>query len=33
MRRLLSPVSVGVNAARHVLWYLSYHATPRQPHQ
>jgi hypothetical protein len=30
MRRLLSPMSVGVSAARHVLWYLSYHATPRQ---
>jgi hypothetical protein len=26
MRRLLSPVSAGVNAARHVLWYISYHA-------
>ncbi len=32
MRRLLtSPVNVGVSAARHVLWYLSYHAGPRQP--
>jgi hypothetical protein len=31
MRRLLSPVNVGVNAARHVLWYLSYHTGPRQP--
>jgi len=30
MRRLLSPVNVGVSAARHVLWYLSYHAGPRQ---
>jgi len=30
MRRLLSPVNVGVSAARHVLWYLSYHAAPRQ---
>jgi hypothetical protein len=29
MRRLLSPVNVGVSAARHVLWYLSYHAAPR----
>jgi hypothetical protein len=29
MRRLLSPVNVGVTAARHVLWYLSYHAAPR----
>jgi len=33
MRRLLSPVSVGVNAARHVFWYLSYHAAPRHPQQ
>jgi len=30
MRRLLSPVSVGVGAARHVFWYLSYHSSPRQ---
>jgi hypothetical protein len=31
MRRLLTtPVNVGVSAARHVLWYLSYHAAPRQ---
>jgi hypothetical protein len=30
VRRLLSPVNVGVSAARHVLWYLSYHAAPRQ---
>jgi hypothetical protein len=26
MRRLLSPVNAGVSAARHVFWYLSYHA-------
>jgi hypothetical protein len=26
MRRLLSPVTAGVGAARHVLWYLSYHS-------
>jgi hypothetical protein len=26
MRRLLTPVTAGVSAARHVLWYLSYHA-------
>jgi hypothetical protein len=32
MRRLLSPVNVGVSAARHLLWYLSYHAAPRQRH-
>jgi len=30
MRRLLSPVRGGVSAARHVLWYLSYHSSPRQ---
>jgi hypothetical protein len=30
VRRFLSPVTVGVSAARHVLWYLSYHAAPRQ---
>jgi hypothetical protein len=32
MRRLLTPVNAGVSAARHVLWYLSYHAAPRQRH-
>lgn len=26
MRRLLTPVNAGVSAARHVFWYLSYHA-------
>jgi hypothetical protein len=32
MRRLLSPVNAGVSAARHLLWYLSYHAgSPRIP--
>jgi len=30
VRRLLSPVNVGVSAARHVFWYLSYHSAPRQ---
>jgi hypothetical protein len=30
VHRLLTPVNAGVSAARHVLWYLSYHATPRQ---
>ena len=30
MRMLRSPVNVGVSAARHVLWYLSYHVAPRQ---
>jgi hypothetical protein len=30
MRRLFSPVNVGMSAARHVLWYLSYHSGPRQ---
>jgi hypothetical protein len=29
MRRLLSPVNAGVSAAKHLLWYLSYHSTPR----
>ena len=29
MSRLLSPVTAGVSAARHVLWYLSYHAGSR----
>jgi hypothetical protein len=33
MRRLLTPVNAGVSAARHVLWYLTYHAGPRQRHQ
>jgi hypothetical protein len=32
MRRLMAPVNAGVNAARHVLWYLSYHAQgPKGP--
>ena len=32
MRRLLTPVNAGVSAARHVLWYLSYHsAGDRRP--
>ena len=26
MQRLLAPVNAGMSAARHVLWYLSYHA-------
>ena len=30
MRMLLSPVNASVSAARHVLWYLNYHAGPRQ---
>ena len=30
VRRLLSPVNVGVSAARHVFWYLTYHSSPRQ---
>jgi hypothetical protein len=24
MRRLLTPWSIGVNAARHIAWYVSY---------
>jgi len=32
MGRLLAPVNAGVNAARHLLWYLSYHsAGDRRP--
>ncbi len=32
MSRLLSPVNAGVNAARHVVWNLTYHvATDRRP--
>jgi hypothetical protein len=30
MRRLLTPVNAGVNAARHVYWYLSYHTGARR---
>jgi hypothetical protein len=30
VRRLLSPVNVGVSAARHVLWYLTYHSGTRR---
>jgi hypothetical protein len=29
VRRLLTPVNASVSAARHVLWYLTYHAAPR----
>jgi hypothetical protein len=29
MSRLLAPVTVGVSAARHVIWYLSYHSGNR----
>jgi hypothetical protein len=31
MRRLLTPVNAGVSAARHVLWYISYHAQGQRP--
>ena len=31
MRRLLSPVNAGVSAARHVLWYVRYHAAGPRP--
>jgi hypothetical protein len=32
MRTLLTPVNAGLDAARHLLWYLSYHAGgPRRP--
>ena len=27
MRRLLAPVSLSLNAARHLAWYVSYQAT------
>jgi len=27
MRRLLFPVNAGLGAARHVLWYVRYHAS------
>jgi hypothetical protein len=27
MRRILTPLTVGVGATRHLLWYLSYHVT------
>ena len=33
MRRLLSPVNAGVNAARHVLWFISYHAGGSRQHR
>jgi hypothetical protein len=29
-RRLFTPVTAGVSAARHVFWYLSYHTAARQ---
>ena len=32
MRRLLSPVNAGMSAARHVIWYVRYHASgPQRP--
>ena len=31
MRRLLTPVTAGVNAAKHVVWFLSYHAQGQRP--
>lgn len=30
MQRLLTPVNAGMSAARHLLWYLSYHARPER---
>jgi hypothetical protein len=33
VRRLLSPVNAGVNAARHVLWFISYHAGGSRQHR
>jgi len=32
MRRLLTPVNAGVSAARHLIWYLSYHSGSRREH-
>ena len=31
MQRLLTPLNAGVSAARHVLWYLSYHTQGQRP--
>jgi hypothetical protein len=31
MRRLLTPVNAGMSAARHVIWFISYHATSDRP--
>ncbi len=30
MRRLLFPIGAGVSAARHVIWYVRYHASGPQ---
>jgi hypothetical protein len=34
MRRLLAPATIGLNAARHFAWYVSYHVSgePRHKH-
>ena len=35
MKRLLAPATFGLNAARHVAWYVSYHVSgePRLKHE
>jgi hypothetical protein len=32
MKRLLAPLSVGVGATRHLIWYLSYQMTGQASH-
>jgi hypothetical protein len=34
MKRLLAPAAIGLNAARHVAWFVSYHVSgePRLKH-
>jgi hypothetical protein len=31
MRRLLTPVNAGMSAARHLIWYISYHTASDRP--
>jgi hypothetical protein len=31
MHRLLVPVNAGVSAARHLAWYIRYHAASQRP--
>ena len=33
MRTLLTPVNAGLGAARHVLWYVRYHAAGPRRHE
>jgi hypothetical protein len=30
MKRFLGPVAAGISAARHVVWYVSYHVSASQ---